>query len=131
MLQQIKKYILNEKVLLIALILLAIGLIITHMALTRSSSVTPTFADQTVDNLKITDTILTGNKLTATVTNTASTAYSLKTITVMFLDSSSKEITRVKGYIGNTISANDSKQLVISTDVDLANAKSIAYTINK
>ena len=131
MLQQIKKYILNEKVLLIALILLAIGLIITHMALTRSSSVTPTFADQTVDNLKITDTILTGNKLTATITNTASTAYSLKTITVMFLDSSSKEITRVKGYIGNTISANDSKQLVISTDVDLANAKSIAYTINK
>ena len=131
MLQQIKKYILNEKVLLIALILLAIGLIITHMALTRSSSVTPTYADQTVDSLKITDTILTGNKLTATVTNTASTAYSLKTITVMFLDSSSKEITRVKGYIGNTISANDSKQLVISTDVDLANAKSIAYTINK
>ncbi len=131
MLQQIKKYILNEKVLLIALILLAIGLIITHMALTRSSSVTPTYADQTVDSLKFSEAILDGNKLTATVTNTTSSAYSLKTITVTFLDSSSKEITKIKGYVGNTISANDSKQLVISTDVDLANAKSIAYTINK
>ena len=131
MLKQIKKYILNEKVLLIALILLAIGLIITHMALTRSSSVTPTYADQTVDSLKFSEAILDGNKLTATVTNTTSNAYSLKTITVTFLDSSSKEITKIKGYIGYTIAANDSKQLVISTDVDLANAKSIAYTINK
>ena len=131
MLQQIKKYILNEKVLLIALILLAIGLIIIHMASTRSSSVTPTYADQTVDSLKFSEAILDGNKLTATVTNTTSSAYSLKTITVTFLDSSSKEITKIKGYVGNTISANDSKQLVISTDVDLANAKSIAYTINK
>ena len=130
MLQQIKKYILNEKVLLIALILLAIG-IIMHMASTRSSSVTPTYADQTVDSLKFSEAILDGNKLTATVTNTTSSAYSLKTITVTFLDSSSKEITKIKGYVGNTISANDSKQLVISTDVDLANAKSIAYTINK
>ena len=131
MLQQIKKYILNEKVLLIALILLAIGLIITHIASTRSSSVTPTYADQTVDSLKFSEAILDGNKLTATVTNTTSSAYSLKTITVTFLDNSSKEITKIKGYIGNTIAANDSKQLVISTDVDLANAKSIAYTINK
>lgn len=131
MLQQIKKYILNEKVLLIALILLALGLIIVHMASTRSSSVTPTYADQTVDNLKFSEAILSDNKLTATVTNTTSSAYSLKTITVTFLDSSSKEITKIKGYVGNTISANDSKQLVISTDVDLANAKSIAYTINK
>ena len=131
MLQQIKKYILNEKVLLIALILLAIGLIIMHIASTRSSSVTPTYADQTVDSLKFSEAILDGNKLTATVTNTTSSAYSLKTITVTFLDSSSKEITKIKGYVGNTISANDSKQLVISTDVDLANAKSIAYTINK
>ena len=131
MLQQIKKYILNEKVLLLALILLAIGLIITQMALTRSSSVPPTYADQTVDSLKFSEAILSGNKLTATVTNTTSNTYNLKTITVTFLDSSSKEITRIKGYIGNTISANDSKQLVISTDVDLANAKSIAYTINK
>jgi hypothetical protein len=131
MLQQIKKYILNEKVLLIALILLAIGLIIMHIASTRSSSVTPTYADQTVDSLKFSEAILDGNKLTATVTNTTSSAYNLKTITVTFLDSSSKEITKIKGYVGNTISANDSKQLVISTDVDLANAKSIAYTINK
>ena len=131
MLKQIKKYILNEKVLLIALILLAIGLIITHMALTRSSSVTPTYADQTVDSLKFSEAILDGNKLTATVTNTTSNAYSLKTITVTFLDSSSKEITKIKGYIGNTISANDTKQLVISTDVDLSTAKSVAYTINK
>ena len=131
MLQQIKKYILNEKVLLIALILLAIGIIIMHMASTRSSSVTPTYADQTVDSLKFSEAILDGNKLTATVTNTTSSAYNLKTITVTFLDSSSKEITKIKGYVGNTISANDSKQLVISTDVDLANAKSIAYTINK
>ena len=131
MLQQIKKYILNEKVLLIALILLAIGLIITHMALTRSSSITPTFADQTIDSLKFTDAILDGNKLTATITNTTSTTYNLKTITVIFLDNSAKEITRVKGYIGNTIVANDSKQLVIATDVDLSTAKSVAYTINK
>ena len=131
MLQVIKKYILNEKVLLIALILLAIGLIIMHIASTRSSSVTPTYADQTVDSLKFSEAILDGNKLTATVTNTTSSAYNLKTITVTFLDSSSKEITKIKGYVGNTISANDSKQLVISTDVDLANAKSIAYTINK
>ena len=131
MLQQIKKYILNEKVLLIALILLAIGLIIMHIASTRSSSVTPTYADQTVDSLKFSEAILDGNKLTATVTNTTSSAYNLKTITVTFLDSSSKEITKIKGYVGNTISANDSNQLVISTDVDLANAKSIAYTINK
>ena len=131
MLQQIKKYILNEKVLLIALILLAIGLIITHMALTRSSSVTPTYADQTVDSLKFSEAILDGKKLTVTVTNTTSTSYSLKTITVTYLDSTSKAITAVKGYIGNTITANESKQLVITTDVDLNNAKSITYTINK
>ena len=131
MLQVIKKYILNEKVLLISLILLAIGLIIIHMASTKSSSVTPTFADQTVDSLKFSEAILDGKKLTVTVTNTTSTSYSLKTITVTYLDSTSKAITAVKGYIGNTIAANESKQLVITTDVDLTNAKSITYTINK
>ena len=131
MLQVIKKYILNEKVLLISLILLAIGLIIIHMALTRSSSITPTFADQTVDSLKFTEAILDGKNLTVTVTNTTSTSYSLKTITVTYLDSTSKAITAVKGYIGNTIATNESKQLVITTDVDLTNAKSITYTINK
>jgi hypothetical protein len=131
MLQVIKKFVLNGKVLLISLILLAIGLIIVHMALTRSSSITPTFADQTVDSLKFTEAILDGKKLTVTVTNTTSTSYNLKTITVTYLDSASKDITAVKGYIGNTIAANDSKQLVITTDVDLTNAKSVAYTINK
>ena len=131
MLTKIKGTVLNEKVLLIALIVLALSIIIIHMASTWSTDVTPSFADQTVSDLEFSDAILESNKMTVTVTNTTSTSYNLKTITVTYLDSASKDITAVKGYIGNTISANDSKQLVITTDVDLTNAKSITYTINK
>lgn len=130
MIEKIKKYVLNEKVLTTCLVLVVLGLVITKMSYTKSAT-NISFPDQTVESIQFSDATLEGNKLTIVVTNTLSTTYSLKTINVKILDSSSKEITTMKGYIGNTIESGSSKQLVVSTDVDLTNATSVTYTINK
>lgn len=59
------------------------------------------------------------------------TTYSLSTIDVEFYDSESNLITTISGYIGNSILADESHQLVVETDEDLSNAKSVKYIINK
>lgn len=77
------------------------------------------------------NTKLENNKLTVVVYNQLEESYNLKTIDVEFQDENYNEITKVVGYIGETIDNKDMKQLVVSTDVDLSNASHIKYIINK
>ena len=60
----------------------------------------------------------------------SATSQSIRTIEVIYKDNNGTEITRLSGYIGNTID-NDTRKLVVGTDEDLSNAYSIEYIINK
>ena len=87
--------------------------------------------DQEIDNLEFKNAEISGNKLTVEVTNKNATNYLLKTIDVKYIDRDGNEVARPNGYIGNVIGKDETKRLVVSTDVDLSNAYKIEYTINK
>ena len=123
-----KKYI-TSGVVIAVLIVTAILLISFNSS--KAMDTTTLLSDQVVEDLKFTNTTLDNNKLTVAVYNTLEDRYSLKTIDVTFQDENYEEITTVRGYIGSSLEKQDTKQLVVSTDVDLTNAKHIKYTINK
>ena len=123
-----QKYI-TSGVVIAVLIVTAILLISFNSS--KAMDTTTLLSDQVVEDLKFTNTTLDNNKLTVAVYNTKEDRYSLKTIDVTFQDENYEEITTVRGYIGSSLEKQDTKQLVVSTDVDLTNAKHIKYTINK
>lgn len=87
--------------------------------------------DQTIDDLSFVNATMDNNKLAVEVLNNTNNNYSLKTINVSYLNSNGEVITTINGYIGNNIGSYDSKKLVVSTDIDLSDATSIKYTVNK
>lgn len=125
----------NRKKYLVSCIV--IGLVIVgsfvlyNFTTSKAIDTTTLLSDQVVDNLKFMNTKLENNKLTVVVYNQLEESYNLKTIDVEFQDENYNEITKVVGYIGETIDNKDMKQLVVSTDVDLSNASHIKYIINK
>lgn len=125
----------NRKKYLVSCIV--IGLVIVgsiflyNFTTSKAIDTTTLLSDQVVDNLKFMNTKLENNKLTVVVYNQLEESYNLKTIDVIFQDENYNEITKVVGYIGETIDNKDMKQLVVSTDVDLSNASHIKYIINK
>lgn len=123
-----KKYLVS----CIVIVLVIVGSIVLYNFTTSKAIDTTTLlSDQVVDNLKFMNTKLENNKLTVVVYNQLEESYNLKTIDVEFQDENYNEITKVVGYIGETIDNKDMKQLVVSTDVDLSNASHIKYIINK
>ena len=107
------------------------SIVLYNFTTSKAIDTTTLLSDQVVDNLKFMNTKLENNKLTVVVYNQLEESYNLKTIDVEFQDENYNEITKVVGYIGETIDNKDMKQLVVSTDVDLSNASHIKYIINK
>ncbi len=112
--------------------LIAVGILVRNISSSKSSlETTSLLKNQRVENLLFTDASLENNKLKVAVHHTKEGIYSLKTITVSFLDVDNNIITSVEGYIGNEVTTNFPKQLVVETDEDLSHAVNIRYTINK
>jgi hypothetical protein len=86
--------------------------------------------NQMVDNLAFSETKFNNNTLEVIVQNTTSSDYNLKLINVSFKNGD-ETITTIPGYIGDRIQPGGYKKLVVTTDVDLTNAKSVSYEIIK
>ena len=126
----------NKKKLLFqscAIILVAlVAALIINFAMSHADPNTASFLkDQQVEGLNFTRTEYENNTLKVMVENTLVEEYVLSTIDVTFLDQDGNEITTITGYIGHNIKVGDRKQLVVSTDIDLSQASSIRYTINR
>ena len=124
-----KKFYITSVVVIAVVIVTAI--LLTSINFSKATDTSTLLSDQVVDNLKFMNASLDNNKLTVVVYNTLEDSYSLKTIDVTYQDENYEEITTVRGYIGSSLEQQDMKQLVVSTDVDLTNAKHIKYAINK
>jgi len=92
-------------------------------------------SDQTVDNLEFKNANLVYengvSKYTAEVTNSLTTNYALKTINIIFKDSTGTEIENLIGYIGNNLTPGEVKLLDASVDKELTDIVTIEYKINK
>lgn len=125
----------NRKKYLVSCIVIGLvivgSIVLYNFTTSKAIDTTTLLSDQVVDNLKFMNTKLENNKLTVVVYNQLEESYNLKTIDVEFQDENYNEITKVVGYIGETIDNKDMKQLVVSTDVDLSNASHIKYIINE
>lgn len=92
-------------------------------------------SDQTVDNLEFKNANLVYengvSKYTAEVTNSLTTNYALKTINIIFKDSTGTEIENLIGYIGNNLTPGEIKLLDASVDRELTDIVTIEYKINK
>ena len=126
----------NTKIVGLVVIILTVGVI--GFNLIRSAFASPSesyLADQTVSNLEFKNATLNYANNVSTyevdVTNTTSSKYTLKTITIKFLDADSNEIETLTGYVGDFIDANDSKVLTASVDKEIKDVASITYTVNK
>ena len=92
-------------------------------------------SDQTVDNLEFKNANLVYengvSNYTAEVTNSLTTNYALKTINIIFKDSTGTEIENLIGYIGNNLTPGEVKLLDASVDRELTDIVTIEYRINK
>ena len=116
----------------IIMIVLALIIVFTReVPNTASVGGVITFDDVTKDNLRFSNATLSDNNLTVLVQNTTSSNYNLRYIDVKFLNASGQEIATISGYIGESLSTNEVRNMNIKTDLDLSNTKTVTYTINK
>lgn len=71
------------------------------------------------------------SKYTVEVINDLSESINLKTIDVVLKDEKGEEITRLIGYIGNTIESGESKILEASIDEEVNDVSQVEYFIHK
>ena len=93
-----------------------------------STNTTVMLRDQEVEGISFKNAKVENNNLEVEVSSNESKT--IKTIDVVYKDNNGNEITRLSGYVGNTIDS-DIRKLVVGTDEDLSNASSIEYIINK
>ena len=118
----------NKSLILVGVILIgAFGIIGFRLAFS-SASTTEMLKDQEVEGISFKNATIENNNLEVEVSSNNS--ISIKTIDVVYKDNNGKEITRLSGYVGNTIDS-DVRKLVVGTDEDLSNAYSIEYILNK
>ena len=118
----------NKSLILVGVILIgAFGIIGFRLAFS-STNTTVMLRDQEVEGISFKNATIENNNLEVEVSSNNSV--SIKTIDVVYKDNNGNEITRLSGYVGNTIDS-DIRKLVVGTDEDLSNASSIEYIINK
>jgi len=116
--------------------LACILLVVLVLSLVPSYSSTESgyLTDQTVSGLSFENAELSINNgvstYTVDVTNDLEEVYSLKTINIVFKDSSGNE-TVLLGYIGDKLSVSETKIMEASIDIELTDIVSIEYRINK
>ena len=127
--KKIKKTLIGISILMIVI---AIGIAITRLVppTTSTDIINSKFDDTTVNSLRFTNANLVGNQLTAYVQNTTSTEYTLKSITVKFLDSNNNEIESIDAYIGESFNANEIRSLDVKTDTNLNGLTKVSYIVN-
>lgn len=91
--------------------------------------------NQEVDGIKMTNTsMVTTNgltKLVTSVTNDTDKDYKLDEYMIIIKDKDGKEIVKIRGYVGDTIKAGETRTINSSVDIDLSNAASIEYEVKK
>ena len=91
--------------------------------------------EQELEGLTFTNTSLiikeSGSVLVTTVTNTTTETKTVKTFTITVKDSDGNVMVTMDGYIGGEIKQAETKTITSTTEMDLTNASSIEYTINK
>ncbi|MFV0250234.1 MAG: hypothetical protein ACK5HP_04320 [Bacilli bacterium] len=91
--------------------------------------------DQTVDVFSLENTSLIYSNgtstLETTVTNTASETAYLSEFTIDVKDESGNIIITLVGFIGDSLGAGETRVITSSCGIDLSNAKSIEYTVQK
>ena len=91
--------------------------------------------EQAIDGIKISNVALSVtdglSTYTAKVTNTTDKDISIEDIDIIVKNKEEKELVKMLGYIGSTIKPNEEKNIISTTDMDLSNADSISYKINK
>lgn len=91
--------------------------------------------DQTVGNLKLTNTSLIVNngqsQLTTTVTNDTDADIRVETFDIYVKDENGNLITTLLGYVGGIVRKHESRQIVSNCSIDLSNAFSIEYHVNE
>ena len=118
----------NKSLILVGVILIgAFGIIGFRLAFS-STNTSEMLRDQEVEGISFKNATIENNNLEVEVSS--ATSKNIKTIDVVYKDNNGNEITRLSGYIGNTIDS-DVRKLVVGTDEDLSNAYSIEYIINK
>ena len=89
--------------------------------------------DQTLENFKFENTSLVyenGNSVLETiVTNTSSETTYLKEFKIIVKDVSGNEIVTLKGFVGDSLGAGESRTITSSYGDDLTEAKSITYEV--
>ena len=111
-----------------------IGVAIMLLGVSYSSTESGYLKDQTVSGLSFKNANLTTDNgvstYTVQVSNDSEESYSLKTISIIFTDNSNNK-TALSGYIGNELSASETKVMQASIDVELTDIVSVEYVINK
>lgn len=125
----------QKKKLLGGLGCLFLAIILIGIGVSYSDPNSSYLSDQTVENLEFKNANLVYengvSKYTVEVTNSLTTNYSLKTIDIIFKDSSGNEIENLVGYIGNTLTPGEMKLLDASVDKELTDIVTIEYVVNK
>ncbi|MCH5167610.1 MAG: hypothetical protein J1F35_06970 [Erysipelotrichales bacterium] len=117
------------------IIIVAIGSIIVFNVTFSAGGVNTFYdvelKDTTVGDVTITDVEMNAEngitKYTATVKASANTE--VKYINIKVLDKDNKELVTLIGYVGSTLSKNETKEIEASTDADLDNINSIEYEV--
>ena len=91
--------------------------------------------NQKIENFKMTNTSLKYDggysTLETDVKNISNETNYLKSFDIIVKDKSGKEMIKLVGYIGEEISAGETKKIISKTDMDLLKAGSVEYTINR
>lgn len=91
--------------------------------------------DQEIEVFKMENTSLTYDGSLSTlitfVTNTSDTTQTLDSFNILVKDKKGNEMITLMGFVGEELKAGETKTITSSTDMNLMNAGSIEYSINR
>lgn len=125
----------KKKITIISVLsLLVIGMAIYFIGKSVATVDSTILKNQVVDGLSFTNADLKVedgiSTLTVNVTNENKEAYSLKYVEIKLTDSSDNIISLI-GYIGETLSSDETRMITASIDKDVSTATKLEYIINK
>ena len=125
----------KKKIAIISVLsILVIGIAIYFIGKSVATVDSTILKDQVVDGLSFTNADLKVedgvSTLTVNVTNENKEAYSLKYVEIKLTDSSDNIISLI-GYIGETLSSDETRIINASIDKDVSTATKLEYIINK
>ena len=124
----------NTKNLIISALVLGLGILLILIGNSIASTETTILQDKVVEGLSFKNANLEYQNETSTfkveVTNQNTETYNLKYIEIIFTDENDAS-TKLIGYIGENIEADETKEITASIDKDITNSISLDYSIIK